>query len=60
MLGKQRRFLSLQGEPPGHRQPEPGMHAFSPGLVAKGAGLGTEGDGQQRPMAIYSLITESF
>lgn len=35
MLGKQRGFLSRQGETPARCEPR--THAFSPGRVAKGA-----------------------
>lgn len=62
MLGKQGGFLPLQGETRAHREPRreqlaaPGLHTFDPGCVARGQVVG----GQQRPMGIYSLITESF
>ena len=46
MLGKQRGFLSRQGETPARCEPH--THAFSPGCVAKGAGLGTDGRRRRR------------
>lgn len=63
MLGKQGLPLCGAAGWPGSQLAAPGTHAFSLGGVAKGAGFGdrprTE-DGQQSPMAIYFLITESF
>lgn len=66
VLGKQRGFLSAGGDLA--QLAAPGTHAFSPGRVAKGAGLGDRPraeDGRPpsnkvRWIFIYSLMTESF